>query len=105
MIERLNSKSFYEHLNSEFKVLVPNEQPVSLRLAEVAERDGGPRVEQFSLFFRGPKTPLLEQRIYHLQHETLGQLDLFLVPISIDEQGLLYECVFNRFRKPETPKS
>jgi hypothetical protein len=105
MIEKLNSKSFLEHVNSEFKVEAPNAQVLSLRLTEVAERDSGPRSEQFSLFFLGPKTPLLEQRIYALKHEKLGELGLFLTPIAMEPEGVLYECVFNRLRKAQPPAS
>jgi hypothetical protein len=105
MIEKLNSKSFLEHVNSEFKVQGPNAQPVSLRLAEVSERNTNPKVEQFSLFFQGPRAPLLEQRIYRLQHEKLGDLDLFIVPVGLEPEGVLYECVFNRFRKADAPAS
>jgi hypothetical protein len=101
MIENLNSKNFREHLNSEFKVQAPDGQALSLRLTEVTERDTNPRAEQFSIFFLGPRTPLLEQRIYHLKHEKLGEFDLFVVPVGMEADGVLYECVFNRFRKPE----
>jgi hypothetical protein len=105
MTEKLNSKSFAEHVNTEFKMQASNAQPLSLRLTEVSERDGGARAEQFSLFFRGPSAPLLAQHIYRLKHEKLGELDLFLVPVSIDAEGALYECVFNRLRKPQPQKS
>jgi hypothetical protein len=50
--------------------------------------------EQFSLHFRGPATPLLPQSIYRLQHQDIGVLDLFLVPISRDATGTTYEAVF-----------
>jgi len=102
MIEKLNSKNFSENLNSEFKLLTVNAQPLPLRLTEVTERNGGPKVEQFSLFFVGPKTPLLQQGIYRLQHEKLGEFDLFLVPLGMDNDGVRYECAFNRFRQQET---
>jgi len=102
MIEKLNSKNFSENLNSEFKLLTANAQPLPLRLTDVTEHNGGPKVEQFSLFFLGPKTPLLQQGIYRLQHEKLGELDLFLVPLGMDNDGVRYECVFNRFRKRES---
>jgi hypothetical protein len=102
MTEKLNSKSFAEHVNSEFKVQGPNAQTLLLRLAQVSESDSNPRVEQFSLFFHGPREPLLEQRIYRLAHEKLGELDLFLVPVGVEPEGALYECAFNRLRKAET---
>lgn len=50
--------------------------------------------EQFSLHFRGPATPVLPQQIYRLQHQGIGVLDLFLVPIGRDATGMTYEAVF-----------
>jgi hypothetical protein len=50
--------------------------------------------EQFSLHFRGPTTPLLPQQIYRLQHQDIGVLDIFLVPIGRDATGMIYEAVF-----------
>jgi hypothetical protein len=37
----------------------------------------------------------MPQRIYRLQHEELGQLELFLVPIGPDADGMCYEAVFS----------
>jgi hypothetical protein len=37
---------------------------------------------------------LLPQRIYRLEHDELGALDLFLVPIGRDDSGVRYEAVF-----------
>jgi hypothetical protein len=48
----------------------------------------------FSLFFLGPHEPLFEQRIYSFEHETLGTLEFFIVPVGHDAAGLLYEAVF-----------
>jgi hypothetical protein len=44
--------------------------------------------------FRAPLAAVAVQRIYPLDHETLGSLELFLVPIGPDERGLLYEAIF-----------
>jgi hypothetical protein len=48
----------------------------------------------FSLVFRGPVDPVLAQRIYRLEHETLEQMEIFIVPIARDEAGTSYEAVF-----------
>jgi Domain of unknown function (DUF6916) len=49
----------------------------------------------FSVVFLGPREPVLPQRIYRLEHDELGTLDLFLVPIARDAAGVRYEAVFN----------
>jgi hypothetical protein len=72
--------------------------PVSLELVEVnaaaAPRPGQTRLS-FSLVFSGPRGLFLPQRIYRLEHESLGVLDLFLVSVQPDARGALFEAVFN----------
>jgi hypothetical protein len=55
----------------------------------------GIREEPFSLLFRGPRDTPLDQRIHRLEHERLGTLEIFLVPVRPDDRGPLYEAVFN----------
>ncbi len=67
---------------------------IPMELAEATESthaggagpEGQPRL-QFSLVFRGPLEPVLPQAIYGLEHDALGHLDLFLVPIGPAEGG------------------
>ena len=56
------------------------------------------RQERFSIVFRGPREKPLQQGMYQLQHDQLGALELFLVPVGRDHEGLYYEAVFNRLR-------
>ena len=35
------------------------------------------------------------QQMYQLSHPSLGDLNLFLVPVGTDERGIVYEIVFN----------
>ena len=54
------------------------------------------RHEPFSLIFRGPNDSPLEQRMYPMAHDDIGELGhLFIVPIAADEQGRYYQAVFN----------
>ncbi len=57
----------------------------------------GQRAQPFSLEFRGPNEPLLEQRIHSLEHDELGALELFLVPLGPDSETgrMRYEAIFN----------
>jgi hypothetical protein len=48
----------------------------------------------FRLLFRGPTEPTLPQRIYGLEHGTVGRLEIFIVPVARDEQGVHYEAIF-----------
>jgi hypothetical protein len=48
----------------------------------------------FALVFRGPPEPCLEQQIFTLDHDKMGTLQIFLVPIGPDEKGMRYEAIF-----------
>jgi hypothetical protein len=37
---------------------------------------------------------VLPQRIYRLEHEQMGPLELFIVPVGPDGDGLGYEAIF-----------
>jgi hypothetical protein len=99
MIDRLNSTSFSEQLNTIFRVEVPEAGALPLELIEVKEYAYNPEVEQFILIFRGPKSPWFDQKIHTLRHDVLGNLDLFIGPMGPDELGMKYQVVINRFRK------
>ena len=98
----LNSQHFADCLDSDFAMAVPSGETVTLRLAQVREGVNTPRQESFSLIFAGPLAPYFPQSIYHLRHEKLGTLEIFLVPIGPDDdqKQMQYEAVFNRLRKP-----
>ena len=52
--------------------------------------------ESFSIVFQGPPDPFLPQAIYELEHQALGTVGIFLVPIGEESNGFLYEAVFTR---------
>ena|SRR5437660_864437 len=99
-LDKLNAKIFSEQLHTQFKVHFGAE-PMMLELIEVMERDLSPKIELFTLQFRGAVAPRLPQQIHRLEHDKLGPFAIFLTAIGVDpEQRLLYESVFQRFRKP-----
>ena len=70
----------------------------SIRLIESKELphppfEGGRR-QPFKLIFRG-EAPMLHQGTYRLENETLGLLEIFLVPIAGDGTTFTYEAIFN----------
>jgi hypothetical protein len=99
MLEELNSRVFSELLHTTFKMQVPGATPLPLELFEVAERDHSPKVEQFSLFFRGPLTPCCPQGIYEVAHDKLGIFEVFVVPLGPESGGMTYQVAFNRLRQ------
>ncbi len=49
----------------------------------------------FSLTFLAKDPRVLPQRIYRLEHNGLGMLEIFLVPSAKDVQGVTYLATFN----------
>ena len=101
-IESLSSQTFKEALHTSFQVEMDGSFPLAVELIAVEEPAAPPHVEVFCLQFRGPSTPVLPQLIHRMQHDRLGNLQLFLTPLSSDESGTVYEAVFNRVRKKQS---
>ena len=59
-----------------------------VEVTEIAREPGGRA--PFSLIFRGGPSPPFPQQIYRVEHEVLGAIEIFLVPIATDS----YEAVF-----------
>jgi len=49
----------------------------------------------FALILRGPRSHALAQGMYALEHPQHGRLEVFVVPIGPDSEGLCYEITFN----------
>lgn len=54
----------------------------------------GQQRRQFDLVFRGPAAPVHPQGTYLVTHADLGELELFLVPLSQDDDGVRYQAAF-----------
>jgi hypothetical protein len=88
---------YAEHLNSIFHQRADDEKVVDLELVKVEMKNTAPGQEEFSLIFRGPLDLPIRQGLFRLEHEKLGTEELFLVPVSKDQEGIYFEAVFNRF--------
>jgi hypothetical protein len=97
----LTEEEFSKHIGTEFRADV-DEREVNLTLTEVKpympEQARQSNMERFSLFFAGPPDVFLPQQNFHIRHDSMGEFDIFLVPIRSDERGFSYEAVFNYFR-------
>ena len=86
---------FREHIGTLFTVK-DGEEAVALRLAEVADHGISNGMRQFSLFFHGPGDRILPERIHALAHDTLGTLEIFIVPIlGSNASRAVYEACFS----------
>ena len=99
MLAKLTSADFVPYLNQPFIVYLQGSAPYALELISVTElgeanNSGGRR--SFSLIFSNPrKDAYLSQQIYRLEHEKMGSLELFLVPLGPDQAGMKYEAIFS----------
>lgn len=102
MAERITKTMFDPCLGTTFTIRAFNaeqaEQKLEVKLVETTELKPSStnpkhelRQDPFSMIFEGPKETLLEQGTYKFEHEQLGELDMFLVPVGPGE----YEVIFN----------
>ena len=94
MLENFSVGTFSGHLGDSFRVYPEDSGTLDLELVSattLGQSSGRP----FSIVFRCPRDVLLPQRIYRMEHGEIGAFDIFLVPIGPDEEGLLYEAIFN----------
>lgn len=92
----LTKEHFAPHVGEEFR-LRTDTGIVALTLRSVdgtGRRWDADGREAFSILFGGPREAMLPQAIYRLEHDSLDQLDIFLVPVGPDEAGQRYEAVF-----------
>jgi hypothetical protein len=64
------------------------------RAAETGPRPKELKRTGFSIFFRGPASVMLQQRMYDLQADGDSLPHLFIVPVGRDANGYEYEAVF-----------
>ena len=90
-LETLSVGDFTPLRGDRFRISPDDAPPFDAELIEVTEiaREPGGRAP-FSIVLRGGAGPTLPQRIYRVEHEKLGALEIFLVPIAADR----YEAVF-----------
>ncbi|MCW2738049.1 hypothetical protein [Nocardioides sp.] len=100
-IEWLTHEHFAPLVGEGFAVTVGADEVLTVELVEAtasAQPGGlGPEGQertQFSLVFRGPADPLLPQGTYVVAHATLGEQELFLVPLGRDADSVRYEAAF-----------
>ncbi len=96
MNQYLNKSDYEPYLNQTFTVHSQIVGDVNVVLAEITEKNY-PGMESFSLFFRGPLQPVMQQMIYTVTHEKMGDFEIFMVPIQYPKQdGIYYQSLFNR---------
>jgi hypothetical protein len=95
-VSTLKKSTFDPYLNTKFEIHTQSAGIVEVDLIEITDHSQG-RMENFSLVFKGPLEKPFEQRIHKVQHPEMGELDLFLVPITYGKaDAMYYQAVFSR---------
>ena len=98
MLDKLKSSDFTPYLHQQFLLDAGEATPRAAELLQVTELGvAAPNAHRkpFSIILRAPRDRRLPQKIYKVRHEALGEMEIFLVPVAVDEKGYHYEAVFN----------
>jgi len=106
----LTQNEFSKHLNTMFCVKpdlpMLADKKVELELVSVKGHVHKPieqlGMERFTLYFQGPANVHLAQHVYPLEHASMGEFEIFLVPVGLNERGFEYEAVFNYFKSGDS---
>ncbi|MFC3681856.1 DUF6916 family protein [Bacterioplanoides pacificum] len=90
----MNHSSFLSALHQDFQLA--DADGITLTLKEVGDCKENAKWQSFSVLFSSPD--VLPQATYQLHNPTLGDIEIFLVPIGKyfpDSDELVYESIFN----------
>lgn len=93
-----DKQGFAGQVDSLFRASLDDGPMFEMSLVKLTEIACSDVQENFSLLFRSPIDILPEQGIYRMEHESLGPMDIFLVPVKLDGTGLYFEAVFNNLK-------
>lgn len=98
MDKHLVFEDFADKLEHTFVVSDQNVPAIPMALAEAQRLPArglppGTR-PPFALVFLAKDPRVLPQRLYKLEHDEMGALQLFLVPIGKDAHGVSYQATF-----------
>ena len=97
----LTFSDFSPHLKTKFYIHYnENSVPLETELVEVKELKSDREKnlgKGFSLIFLGDSESLLEQKIYQIKHDVMGENAIFIVPIGPDpgNRRMRYQAIFN----------
>ncbi len=97
MLNNIVIENFENIKNKQFKIDFDDTQ-VDSELIDIkkitTDLVEGRKYTPFSLLFHVNTHVLFEQGTYLLSHQELGELQVFLVPVSDNNDGFQYEAVF-----------
>jgi len=98
-LERLTEGDFGGRVGESFRIRLASGEYLGVILAEVTAHPYLPPLPErrrgFSIVLESERPGHLPQGIYAVEHDLMGVLELFLVPIGRRDRGMRYEAVFN----------
>ena len=88
---------FEGRIGDTFRVIDADGPPLELDLVSAETVDEARPAElpqAFDLLFHGPLEPVLPQRIYRLENDSMDPLEIFIVPIGPVEGAMRYQAAF-----------
>jgi hypothetical protein len=97
--QSLELENFADKVGQVFTINFADAPSMELKLVEaealvVARQRAGSR-QPFSLVFTGETERLLPQKTYWLEHDGMGTIQIFLVPVGKKPEGYEYQAVFS----------
>lgn len=85
----------FEALDGQTFIITSVSPAQPLRLIEVLRKGKGERMGgSFSLLWQSDSETVLPQGSYVMANDTLGEIELFIVPVGQASEGIHYEAVF-----------
>jgi len=98
MPETLQSTDFQTQLDHTFSIHLDDGTTIDLQLVSMTELGSASKTgsrRPFSLHFLGPVSrQYLQQHTYPMVNETLGTLEIFIVPLGAEAGRMRYEAIF-----------
>jgi hypothetical protein len=91
-------EAFAGRLNEAFQVSLGTSsvEMTLIQATKAPPRDiEGLRKEPFALLFKCASLVVLPQKIYPFANSAFGKLDIFIVPVARDRDGIVYQAIFN----------
>lgn len=101
MAEGFRKGMFDDHVGSTFVVRTESAGEVKVELMKATDRSGG-NLESFSALFRGAEDKPFDQGTYKVNHDKLGEMEVFLTRVispEDDEKHPYYELIVTRLKE------
>jgi hypothetical protein len=95
-LDKVECAQFAACLNQDFEIVF-SDGTLPLKLSEARPLGIRPESirEPFALTFVAGRPLRLPQGTYKMRHATLGEMEIFLVQVAVDQTSSTFEAVFN----------